>query len=105
MSIAEYLDTYVPGGRRSKLGQLLDVAYNIEYGAETSQQSSLNLLYLLGYQGPGNLRIFGKSDEKYHVRGGNDQIPAELDAALGRPDHARARSSSRSGATATARSP
>ena len=29
-----------------------------------------------GYAGPGNLRIFGKSNEKYHVRGGNDQIPA-----------------------------
>jgi monoamine oxidase len=82
MSIAQYLDAYVPGGRKSKLAQLLDVAYNIEYGAETSQQSSLNLLYLLGYQGPGNLRIFGKSDEKYHVRGGNDQIPAKLNTAL-----------------------
>ncbi len=81
MSIAQYLDAYVPGGRKSKLGQLLDVAYNIEYGAETSQQSSLNLLYLLGYQGPGNLRIFGKSDEKYHVRGGNDQVSTALAAA------------------------
>jgi monoamine oxidase len=81
MSIAQYLDAYVPGGRRSKLGQLLDVAYNIEYGAETSQQSSLNLLYLLGYQGPGNLRIFGKSDEKYHVRGGNDQVSTALATA------------------------
>jgi monoamine oxidase len=31
---------------------------------------------------PGNLRIFGKSNEKYHVRGGNDQIPALLAAQL-----------------------
>ena len=41
---------------RSKLGQLLDVAYTIEYGADSAQQSSLNLLYLLGYSGPGQLR-------------------------------------------------
>ncbi len=66
------------GGISSRVGQLLDVAYNIEYGAESAEQSSLNLLYLLGYQGQGNLRIFGKSDEKYHVRGGNDQIPSRL---------------------------
>jgi monoamine oxidase len=63
MSITDWIAAYVPGGTASKLGQLLDVAYNIEYGAECSQQSSLNMLYLLGYAGPGNLRIFGKSNE------------------------------------------
>jgi monoamine oxidase len=82
MSIVDWIEESVPGGMRSKLGQLLDVAYNIEYGAESSEQSSLNLLYLLAYAGPGQLRIFGKSNEKYHVRGGNDQIPVRLAAAL-----------------------
>jgi monoamine oxidase len=82
MSIADWIQAYVPGGMRSKLGQLLDVAYNIEYGAETSVQSSLNMLYLLGYSGQGQLRIFGPSNEKYHVRGGNDQIVARLAHAL-----------------------
>jgi monoamine oxidase len=82
MSIADWINAYVPGGITSNLGQLLDIAYNIEYGAETSDQSSLNMLYLLGYAGPGNLRIFGKSNEKYHVRGGNDQVPARLAQAL-----------------------
>jgi monoamine oxidase len=82
MSIADWIKAYVPGGLKSKLGQLLDVAYNIEYGAETSAQSSLNMLYLLGYSGQGQLRIFGPSNEKYRVRGGNDQIPARLAAAL-----------------------
>jgi monoamine oxidase len=82
MSIAEYIDTYVPGGRSSKLGQLLDIAYNIEYGGETTEQSSLNMLYLLAYSGQGQLRIFGPSNEKYHVVGGNDQIPARMADAL-----------------------
>jgi monoamine oxidase len=78
MSITDWINAYVPGGMQSKLGQLLDVAYNIEYGAECSVQSSLNMLYLLGYVGPGQFRTFGKSNEKFHVRGGNDQVPAAL---------------------------
>jgi monoamine oxidase len=83
MSITDWINAYVPGGMGSKLGQLLDVAYNIEYGAECNVQSSLNMLYLLGYSGQGQLRIFGPSNEKYHVVGGNDQIPRRLAAQLG----------------------
>jgi monoamine oxidase len=82
-SVRDYIIDVVPGGIDSKLGQLLDIAYNIEYGAETTEQSSLNMLYLLAYSGQGQLRIFGPSNEKYHVRGGNDQIPARLADLLG----------------------
>jgi len=83
LSIVEYLDETIPnGGASTKLGRLLDIAYNIEYGAESSVQSSLNLLYLLAYSGQGQLRIFGPSNEKYHVRGGNDQIPSRMAAEL-----------------------
>jgi monoamine oxidase len=82
LSIVDWINESVPGGLNAKLGQLLDVAYNIEYGAESSVQSSLNLLYLLGYSGQGQLRIFGPSNEKYHVRGGNDQIPERMAQAL-----------------------
>src|SRR6266568_3326247 len=75
MSIIDWLDETVPnGGSKSNLGRVLDIAYNIEYGAECSIQSSLNLLYLLGYSGQGQFHTFGPSNEKYHVRGGNDQI-------------------------------
>lgn len=83
MSIPEWIAETVPGGLSSRLGQLLDVAYTIEYGAETSRQSALNLLYLLGYNSPGQFSLFGASNEKYHVRGGNDQIVDALAAALG----------------------
>jgi monoamine oxidase len=84
MSIVDWLNETCPnGGANSKLGQLLDVAYNIEYGAECSVQSALNLLYLLGYSGQGQFRVFGPSNEKYHVTGGNDQIPLELGRRLG----------------------
>jgi monoamine oxidase len=91
MSITDYINAYVPAsakgydvgpGMQSKLGQLLDVAYNIEYGAECNLQSSLNMLYLLAYSGQGQLRIFGPSNEKYHVKGGNDQVTDALADAL-----------------------
>jgi monoamine oxidase len=78
MSITDWINAYVPGGMQSKLGQLLDVAYNIEYGAECDVQSSLNMLYLLGYSGQGQFRVFGPSNEKLHVRGGNDQVATAL---------------------------
>jgi monoamine oxidase len=78
MSIVDWINETFPGGINSRIGQLLDVAYNIEYGAESSEQSALNLVYLLGYSGQGQLRIFGPSNEKYHVVGGNDQVPSRL---------------------------
>jgi monoamine oxidase len=82
ISVAGWIERYVPGGLASRLGQLLDVAYNIEYGAETTDQSCLNMLYLLGYVGPGQFRTFGKSNEKFHVRGGNDQIVSRMAGQL-----------------------
>ncbi len=82
MSLAAWIEATVPGGLTSRLGRLLSVAYEIEYGAGVGEQSALNLLYLLGYSGPGRLRIFGPSNEKYHVRGGNDQIVAGLGAQV-----------------------
>jgi monoamine oxidase len=78
MSIVDWLEANVPGGRSSRLGELLDIAYTIEYGAECEQQSALNLLYLLGYNTPGQFTLFGSSNEKYHVRGGNDRIVSTL---------------------------
>jgi monoamine oxidase len=83
MSIIDWINQTVPGGLSSPLGQLLDVAYNIEYGAESNVQSALNLIYLLGYNSPGQFTLFGQSNEKYHVRGGNDQIVMRLASLLG----------------------
>jgi monoamine oxidase len=83
MSIHDWIESRVPGGHTSSMGQLLDVAYNIEYGAVTTQQSSLNLLYLLGFSSiPGNFSVFGKSDERYHLVGGNERLPRAVAAAL-----------------------
>jgi len=83
MSLYDYIETYVPGGHGSSMGRLLDVAYNTEYGNETRVQSSLNLIYLLAFQPqPGDFRIFGASDERYHITGGNEQVPRAIAAHL-----------------------
>jgi monoamine oxidase len=83
MSVYDWIDSRVPGGHSSRMGQLLDVAYNIEYGNVTTAQSALNLVYLLAYQSiPGNFRIFGASDERYHIAGGNERLPRAIAASL-----------------------
>jgi len=79
LSLYDWIDQYVPGGHSSDFGRLLDAAYNEEYGAETTDQSSLNLIYLLGFKAkPGNFQIYGASDERYHIAGGNQQLPEAI---------------------------
>ena len=39
MSIIDWIDGDVPGGMASRIGQFLDVAYNIEYGAESPSRA------------------------------------------------------------------
>ncbi len=84
LSVRGWIESRVPGGFGSPLGQLLDVAYNIEYGAETTVQSSLNLVYLLGFQPTATqLDVFGISDERFHIRGGNQRLPQAIADSLG----------------------
>jgi monoamine oxidase len=78
MSIVDYINEIVPGGTHSRLGKLLAMAYTIEYGADASKQSALNLLYLLGFAQREHFQMFGDSDECFHIKGGNDQLPALL---------------------------
>jgi monoamine oxidase len=83
MSVYQWIESRVPGGHRSALGQLLDVAYVTEYGADTRDQSALNLVYLLGYQPTtDSLNVFGASDETFHIRGGNGQLPIAIANSL-----------------------
>jgi monoamine oxidase len=83
MSLYAWIDQYVPGGHNSDFGRLLDSAYNQEYGSDTTDQSALNLVYLLGYQAkPGNFQIYGASDERYHIHGGNQQLPEAIASYL-----------------------
>ena len=81
MSVHDWIATYVPGGLGSKFGALLNSAYNEEYGAETTDQSSLNLIYLIGFQA-GGFNVLGQSDERFHIAGGNSNLPIAIASAL-----------------------
>ncbi|MBK8011304.1 MAG: FAD-dependent oxidoreductase [Deltaproteobacteria bacterium] len=61
---------------------ILTVAYVGEYGLEADEQSVLNLLELIDYEDEGPFRLFGESDERFHIRGGNDQIVQRLAARI-----------------------
>lgn len=78
ISIAEWLDrNNVTGWIRS----LIDVGYTTEYGLEIGEQSALNLLLMID-PNPLPFRIFGDSDERFHVRGGNDLVTTQLAGRL-----------------------
>jgi monoamine oxidase len=91
MSIAEYFDRIDAKGW---LREVLDVAYVTEYGLEADEQSALNFIFLIG---TGDLadkdafELFGESDERYKVRGGNQQIADELARRLEPQIHRRQR--------------
>jgi monoamine oxidase len=77
-SITQYLDGI---GVTGWMRELIDVAYLTEYGLENSEQSALNFLFLIGtgdLEDPESFALLGESDERYKVRGGNQQVVDEL---------------------------
>jgi monoamine oxidase len=87
LSMAGWIDKYVPGGRGSQLGKLIDIALSNEYGGSTESLSSLNLVYMLGFQERygmrgGEMNVLGYSDQRYTTLHGNQRIPAAMAAGL-----------------------
>jgi monoamine oxidase len=74
MSLADWL---AEAGASGWFYELLDVGYTTEYGLEIAEQSPWNLLMLIDND-PDPFRIFGDSDERFHLRGGNDLLPTRL---------------------------
>jgi monoamine oxidase len=91
MSAHQWIDRYVPGGHRSPLGAYINSAFTNEFGLDTDLQSSLNLVYSLGFQPDSDsFAIYGESDQRFHIEGGNDQLPFRMAAEL-RTDRIRTR--------------
>jgi monoamine oxidase len=78
LSISGYLRKYCPD---PLLRRTIEAAYNNEYGLPVEQQSALNLLLLIG-KDSGKFEIFGSSDQRYYIKGGNQQITDRLAAKL-----------------------
>ncbi len=81
LSVAEWVERNIPGGLRSDFGRLCVAVALDEYGGPVEEQSALNLIYLLGSYAsapsglqPKSAPELSGSDEKWHIRHGNDQI-------------------------------
>lgn len=74
ISLADYLDG-IPTS--PIIRQLLRIAYTIEFGLDAEEQSPLNLIYYIGTD-PNNFALFGESDERFYIDGGNQQVPQRL---------------------------
>lgn len=80
MSLSEYFDRI---GASGFLRKLLEVAYVTEYGLDVDQQSALNFIFLVGTDTSDGFKIFGESDERYKIAGGNDRVIQALDSMVG----------------------
>lgn len=87
MSVYRWIERYVPGGHASLMGRYLDRAYLAEFGRDTRELSAINLVYMLGAQsgaveGEVGFHIFGRSDERYRISGGNERLTDAIAARL-----------------------
>jgi len=83
LSIPEWFEKRGISGLPTKI---LRAAYVGEYGLEIDQQSALNLLLTMGDETPPDeFRIFGESDERFHIAEGNDSVPTRLAERLQKP--------------------
>ncbi len=75
-SVSAYLTSI---GAVGWIKRFIEVAYEAEYGLSPKVQSSINLLILISPEiKDGKMELFGVSDERYKVRGGNQSIPDAL---------------------------
>jgi monoamine oxidase len=82
LSVSEFVETAVPGGTHSRLGRLLIQNAISEYGGDPAAQSALNLIALMEGDPRNEITPLSGTDERYHIRGGNDQLVAGLLAGL-----------------------
>ena len=78
LSISQYLDQ---ADTSTIVRQLLRIAYTTEFGRDSEEQSALNLLFLIGAEAD-SFELYGNSDERYQIEGGNTQIVNRLAGQL-----------------------
>jgi monoamine oxidase len=82
MTVDEWIDANIPGGTTGRFGSIMRSNSIAEYGLDPSEQSALNLVYLLGWNGQNSLDPINGADERFSVEGGNDQVIARMAAEL-----------------------
>ncbi|MFO1312749.1 MAG: NAD(P)/FAD-dependent oxidoreductase [Burkholderiales bacterium] len=90
MPASEWIDTRVPGGRASRLGQLIVNAYGEELGGDPDEISAVTVVSLLAGSPEDRFSPYEESDQRYHIRGGNDLLVTRLaERASGIETHSR----------------
>jgi monoamine oxidase len=97
MSARDFIVSTIPGGLNSRIGWLMDVDVTTENGGDSTDQSALEYIYMLGYMQAATTHsnqsfyLVG-TDERYHVIGGNDRVVGtmvtRLSQAMLRPGYA-----------------
>jgi monoamine oxidase len=78
MSIPEYLQNECSLAPTTMIRRLLEISYLEEYGLEVEEQSAWNMIYLIDFDEPDPFRVFGDSDERFHIHEGNDALPTRI---------------------------
>jgi monoamine oxidase len=76
-SLEKYLAETL-GLRSDWLYDLLATAYTSEFGLDIGEQSTLNFLTMISTDLSRGFEIFGESDERFKIRGGNDRLITAL---------------------------
>jgi len=83
MSARAWLDSRCPGGLASPLARLLANAYIEELGADLDEISAITVIDLLRDSPRDRLSPYEESDQRYHIRGGNDRLVSRLAESVG----------------------
>lgn len=78
MSIPAFLQDECGLAPTTMIRRILEISYLEEYGLEVEEQSAWNLIYLIDSAEPDPFRVFGDSDERYHIHQGNDALPTRI---------------------------
>lgn len=81
LPLSKYLESLASSTERWVI-DLLSMAYHAEYGIPVDEQSSLNLVDLIGTESTGEFAIFGDSDEAHRIAGGSSTLPDALVSRL-----------------------
>ncbi len=87
MSATDWIERRVPGGMASRLGRLLGNAYIEELGGDLYEISAATVVLLLKASPRDRFSPYEDSDQRWHVRGGNDQLVTRLAEPLGARIH------------------
>ncbi|MBK9299783.1 MAG: FAD-dependent oxidoreductase [Bacteroidetes bacterium] len=78
--LSDYIQSF---GCKQWLKDLFTAAFVAEFGLECNLQSTLNFLDMIDTETSEGFKIFGESDERYRVKGGNSKIIEGLVKKIG----------------------